>query len=133
MDDVEIAQLLRQLAGDEDCDYDHHGYCQTHWGANGPDEKCPHEQARHLVAGGERFDLAQMIVQAATTAYEAWDLIRDDSELTQISVAAAGLFDILTGINLSNPEEAAQQLVMSLRERLHEMGQAYSKALREGT
>lgn len=131
MDDAEITQLIRQLAGDEECDYDHHGYCQTHWGANNPDEKCPHERARHLTAGGERLDLAQAIVYAATEAYDAWDRIGGDPELTQITVAAAGLFDVLVGINLTNPGETAAQHVASLRGRLADLGKEYGKALRE--
>lgn len=137
MNDVEIAVLLRQLAGTEPCDYDHHGYCQTHWGENGNDFKCPHEQARHLLAGGERYDLAGTIVRAATEAHEQWDRIRDDPELTQIVVAAAGLFDILVGIHLTNPTETAEHLIASLRGHLHDIGKSFSEALRnppdEGT
>lgn len=43
----EMAELLEQLTDEDDCSFDHHGYCQTHsWMYN--DEKCPHHRSKEL-------------------------------------------------------------------------------------
>lgn len=45
-------KLLRQLVKDfidpDDCDYDHHGYCQTH-GWFETDPVCPHKRAKEYL------------------------------------------------------------------------------------
>ena len=39
----EALHLIADLTSNEDCWYDHHGYCQAH---NLDDAPCPHERAR---------------------------------------------------------------------------------------
>jgi hypothetical protein len=44
----ELLGLIGDLVDDEDCRYDHHGYCQTHgWFDTTP--RCPHIRAKELI------------------------------------------------------------------------------------
>ncbi|SEU46453.1 hypothetical protein [Nonomuraea wenchangensis] len=44
-------ELLQALTDDEECDFDHHGGCQTHgYLSLEPDERCPQAEARELLA-----------------------------------------------------------------------------------
>lgn len=52
--DVQLVKLLRELvAGEDDCSYDHHGYCQSHRLDPKP---CPVERAHVLLAHIQRED-----------------------------------------------------------------------------
>lgn len=44
----ELKSLIRDLAYDDECDYDHHGYCQAHyWFYINP--ICPHARAQQII------------------------------------------------------------------------------------
>ncbi len=49
----DLLAILIRLVDEDDCRYDHHGYCQTH---NLGEQPCPHEQAKPLLPmlGGEQ-------------------------------------------------------------------------------
>ena len=48
---AEAISLLREMVDPDDCQYDHHGYCQTHgWTADTP---CPHSRAKILLAASD--------------------------------------------------------------------------------
>ena len=43
-----LRTLIEELVGDEDCEFDHHGYCQSHlWFAE--EAECPHVRGRKLL------------------------------------------------------------------------------------
>lgn len=45
------AELLRSLVDEDDCWFDHHGGCQAHgYLSLEPGEKCPHAEAKELLA-----------------------------------------------------------------------------------
>lgn len=47
----QIKQLLRDLTDPDDCWFDHHGGCQAHgYLSLQPGEKCPHAEAKELLA-----------------------------------------------------------------------------------
>jgi hypothetical protein len=43
--------LIEELTHDDECQYDHHGYCQAHFLHERP---CPHERAKALLADQKR-------------------------------------------------------------------------------
>jgi len=43
---IELWDLVEQFFDEDECHYDHHGYCQTH---NGHERPCPHETAKKLL------------------------------------------------------------------------------------
>lgn len=46
--------LLRSLVDEDNCWFDHHGGCQAHGFLSlEPGEKCPHAEAKELLAGHE--------------------------------------------------------------------------------
>ena len=45
-----MAGLLRELRDDEMCNYDHHGYCQTHRLSKNP---CIMQRVRDTIGDGE--------------------------------------------------------------------------------
>lgn len=44
--EADLTALIRELADESACQYDHHGKCQTHGLAERP---CPHQRARLLL------------------------------------------------------------------------------------
>lgn len=47
--DRDLVELLRDLVDPDDCEFDHHGYCQAHgWTETEP--RCPHARAKELLA-----------------------------------------------------------------------------------
>jgi len=47
-----LIELVDDLYSDEECDHDHHGYCQTHMWFNTV-QACPHVRAADLLAAYE--------------------------------------------------------------------------------
>jgi hypothetical protein len=46
----EYTDILEDLIDEDECSYDHHGYCQTHsWFETEP--KCPHARAKAILEG----------------------------------------------------------------------------------
>lgn len=46
----QLLTLIRDLVDDDDCQYDHHGGCQTHgYLLLDPGEQCPHAEAKELL------------------------------------------------------------------------------------
>ena len=46
-----VKQLLRDMTDPDDCSFDHHGGCQAHgYLSLQPGEKCPHAEAKELLA-----------------------------------------------------------------------------------
>ena len=43
---IKMRVLVEQFLDEDECHYDHHGYCQTH---NGHKKPCPHEIAKKLL------------------------------------------------------------------------------------
>ena len=44
---MEALIIMRDLTDDDDCHYDHHGYCQAHgWLTDGV---CPHKRSKELL------------------------------------------------------------------------------------
>ncbi len=43
-----LLKLIGELADDDSCDYDHNGWCQTHYKGGAYD--CPNHRARKLLA-----------------------------------------------------------------------------------
>jgi len=41
-------QLLEMLADEDECEYDHHGYCQVH-GWMDSEVECPHKQVKQFL------------------------------------------------------------------------------------
>jgi len=53
-DSQELLGLLECFVDEDDCDFDHHGGCQTHgYLSLEPGEICPNEQARRLIKSAE--------------------------------------------------------------------------------
>jgi hypothetical protein len=55
----QMIELLRSLVDPDDCWFDHHGGCQAHGFLSlEPGEKCPHAEAKELLAalGGDNED-----------------------------------------------------------------------------
>jgi hypothetical protein len=50
---AEARSLMAELVFEDDCSYDHHGYCQAHALQSRP---CPHERAKRLLAAPEERD-----------------------------------------------------------------------------
>jgi hypothetical protein len=44
----ELEGIIRDLTDEDDCHYDHHGYCQTHYWFY-DDNTCPHKRAKALI------------------------------------------------------------------------------------
>lgn len=47
-----LLALVRDLADDDECWFDHHGYCQAH-GWMTTETPCPHARARELLGSGD--------------------------------------------------------------------------------
>lgn len=78
-----------------------------------------------------RLDLLEAVVPAALKAHGLWEWIETNADIKQPLVAVAGLFDLLVGINLSNPEASARQLVDSLILALEETRQEWASLVAE--
>lgn len=78
-----------------------------------------------------RLDLLEAVVPAALKAYGLWEWIEGNAEIKQPLVAVAGLFDLLVGINLSNPQASARQLADSLIQTLEETRQEWAALVAE--
>ena len=50
----QLLAALKPLVDDDECEFDHHGYCQAHnWYQ---DSVCPRERARAFLAGDQPID-----------------------------------------------------------------------------
>jgi hypothetical protein len=78
-----------------------------------------------------RLDVLEAVVPAALKAHALWEWIQQDEPTKQTLVGVAGLFDLLIGINLSNPEEQSRHLVDSLTRTLEETRQEWASLVAE--
>lgn len=47
---IELVRVVEDLIDEDECSYDHHGYCQAHsWFETDP--PCPHSRAKKLLSG----------------------------------------------------------------------------------